>query len=108
MKKKDYKSALISIQKLATWQYRWYSQFSPYLLHCVREILAEEGALKMRSLLLATGWPPKVLELTMHYSALCAAFRTEGSDTRYTGVQNPLKQDQSPATTTKAETQVEM
>lgn len=66
--------------RLVTWQYRWYSEFSPELLHTIRMLIEEEGAVKIRSIIQATNLPQNVLDLTHHYAALCATFRSSGTD----------------------------
>ncbi|EGS21722.1 uncharacterized protein CTHT_0035890 [Thermochaetoides thermophila DSM 1495] len=66
--------------RLVTWQYRWYSEFSPELLHTVRKLIEDEGAVKIRSIIQATNLPQSVLDLTHHYAALCANFRSSGTD----------------------------
>ncbi|KAH8895846.1 chaps-domain-containing protein [Thozetella sp. PMI_491] len=66
--------------RLVTWQYRWYSEFSPELLHTVRTLIEDEGAVKVRSIIQATNLPQNVLDLTHHYAALCATFRSSGTD----------------------------
>ncbi|KAL2176920.1 Chs5p-Arf1p-binding proteins-domain-containing protein [Thermothelomyces heterothallicus CBS 202.75] len=66
--------------RLVTWQYRWYSEFSPELLHTVRMLIEDEGAVKIRSIIQATNLPQSVLDLTHHYAALCATFRSSGTD----------------------------
>ena len=55
-------------------------QFSPSLLYTIRKLIEDEGAVKVRSLIQATSLPQPVLDLTHHYAALCAAFRSSGSD----------------------------
>ncbi|KAF2852226.1 chaps-domain-containing protein [Plenodomus tracheiphilus IPT5] len=66
--------------RLVTWQYRWYSEFSPSLFYTIRKLIEEEGAVKIRSIIQGTSLPQHVLDLTHHYAALCAAFRSSGSD----------------------------
>ncbi|KAF2263740.1 chaps-domain-containing protein [Lojkania enalia] len=66
--------------RLVTWQYRWYSEFSPSLLFTIRKLIEEEGAVKIRSIIQGTSLPQHVLDLTHQYAALCAAFRSSGSD----------------------------
>ncbi|OCK79280.1 chaps-domain-containing protein [Lepidopterella palustris CBS 459.81] len=66
--------------RLVTWQYRWYSEFSPSLLFTIRKLIEEEGAVKVRSIIQGTSLPQHVLDLTHQYAALCAAFRSSGSD----------------------------
>ncbi|KAL2267193.1 hypothetical protein VTJ83DRAFT_4470 [Remersonia thermophila] len=66
--------------RLVTWQYRWYSEFSPELLHTVRMLIEDEGAVKIRSIIQATNLPQSVLDLTHHYAALCATFRSSGTE----------------------------
>ncbi|KAF1959533.1 chaps-domain-containing protein [Byssothecium circinans] len=66
--------------RLVTWQYRWYSEFSPSLLYTIRKLIEEEGAVKIRSIIQGTSLPQHVLDLTHQYAALCAAFRSSGSD----------------------------
>ncbi|KAK4145955.1 Chs5p-Arf1p-binding proteins-domain-containing protein [Dichotomopilus funicola] len=66
--------------RLVTWQYRWYSEFSPELLHTIRMLIEDEGAVKVRSIIQATNLPQNVLDLTHHYAALCATFRSSGTD----------------------------
>ncbi|KAI9831554.1 MAG: hypothetical protein M1819_004784 [Sarea resinae] len=66
--------------RLIAWQYRWYSEFSPDLLYTIRKLIEDEGAVKVRSIIQATNLPQPILDLTHHYAALCAAFRSSGSD----------------------------
>ena len=84
--------------RLIAWQYRWYSevsrspqlrdlntidrslQFSPSLLHTIRDLIEREGAVKVRSIVQATSLPQPVLDLTHRYVELCASFRSNGSD----------------------------
>ncbi|KAJ2903322.1 hypothetical protein MKZ38_010073 [Zalerion maritima] len=69
-----------AVIRLVTWQYRWYSEFSPELLFTVRSLIEDEGAVKVRSIIQATSLPQDVLDLTHHYAALCATFRSSGTD----------------------------
>jgi len=100
-KRRDSRGALDGIIKLTAWQYRRYSevsycsafpgldinriadgttQFSPSLLLSIRKLIAEEGAVKVRSIVQSTSFPQSVLDLTHHYAQLCMAFRSSGSD----------------------------
>ncbi|MBE3049215.1 hypothetical protein IMZ48_43300, partial [Candidatus Bathyarchaeota archaeon] len=74
------RETLGSVIRLVTWQYRWYSEFSPELLNVIRVLIEEEGALKVRSVIQATSLPQGCLDLTHHYAALCATFRSSGTD----------------------------
>lgn len=74
------RDTIASVIRLVTWQYRWYSEFSPDLLHTIRSLIEEEGAVKIRSIIQATSLPQNVLDLTHHYAALCATFRSSGTD----------------------------
>ena len=74
------KGMLGPLIRLIAWQYRWYSEFSPSLLQTIRILIEDEGAVKVRSIVQATSLPQSVLDLTHHYAALCAAFRSSGSD----------------------------
>lgn len=74
------RDTVASVIRLVTWQYRWYSEFSPELLHTIRALIEEEGAVKVRSIVQATSLPQAVLDLTHHYAALCATFRSSGTD----------------------------
>jgi hypothetical protein len=56
------------------------AQFSPALLYAVRKLIEDEGAVKIRSIVQATSLPQPILDLTHHYAALCATFRSSGSD----------------------------
>jgi Chs5-Arf1p-binding protein BUD7/BCH1 len=69
-----------SVIRLVTWQFRWYSQFSPELLQTVRCLIEDQGAVKTRSIIQATNLPQPVLDLTHSYAQLCAEFRSNGSD----------------------------
>ncbi|KAI1275282.1 chaps-domain-containing protein [Xylaria sp. FL0933] len=69
-----------AVIRLVTWQYRWYSEFSPELLHTIRVLIEEQGAVKVRSHIQSTSLPQSVLDLTHHYAALCATFRSSGTD----------------------------
>lgn len=77
---KSTREAVASVIRLVTWQYRWYSEFSPELLHAIRTLIEDEGAVKVRSIIQATSLPQNVLDLTHHYAALCATFRSSGTD----------------------------
>ncbi|EMR67415.1 hypothetical protein MGN70_014793 [Eutypa lata] len=79
-KQKNTRDTIASVIRLVTWQYRWYSEFSPELLHTIRTLIEEEGAVKVRSIIQATSMPQNVLDLTHHYAALCATFRSSGTD----------------------------
>ncbi|KAI6083341.1 chaps-domain-containing protein [Hypoxylon rubiginosum] len=79
-KQKNTRDTVAAIIRLVTWQYRWYSEFSPELLHTIRALIEEEGAVKVRSIIQATSLPQNVLDLTHHYAALCATFRSSGTD----------------------------
>ncbi|POR38348.1 Uncharacterized protein TPAR_01479 [Tolypocladium paradoxum] len=79
-KTKSTRETLASVIRLVTWQYRWYSEFSPELLHTIRTLIEDEGAVKVRSIIQATSLPQNVLDLTHHYAALCATFRSSGTD----------------------------
>ncbi|KAN0083132.1 ChAPs (Chs5p-Arf1p-binding proteins) domain containing protein [Elaphomyces granulatus] len=76
----DTRRMLNALIRLITWQYRWYSEFSPELLCLIRKLIEEEGAVKVRSIVQATNLPQPILDLTHHYCQLCAAFRSSGSD----------------------------
>ena len=56
------------------------TQFSPALYKMVRRLIEEEGAVKIRNMIQATQLPQHVLTLTDQYVAVCAAFRSNGSD----------------------------
>ncbi|CAD6499814.1 BgTH12-03921 [Blumeria graminis f. sp. triticale] len=77
---KNPRDTVASVIRLITWQYRWYSEFSPELLYIIRTLIEDEGALKIRSIIQATSLSQNVLDLTHHYAALCAAFRSSGTD----------------------------
>jgi hypothetical protein len=77
---KSTRESVASVIRLVTWQYRWYSEFSPELLHTIRTLIEDEGAVKVRSIIQATNLPQNVLDLTHHYAILCANFRSSGTD----------------------------
>lgn len=79
-KTKNTRETVAAIIRLVTWQYRWYSEFSPELLQSIRALIEEEGAVKVRSIIQATSLPQNVLDLTHHYAALCATFRSSGTE----------------------------
>jgi len=79
-KEKNTRETIASVIRLVTWQYRWYSEFSPELLFTIRTLIEDEGAVKVRSIIQATSLPQNVLDLTHHYAALCAAFRSSGTE----------------------------
>ncbi|KAJ8112119.1 hypothetical protein ONZ43_g5469 [Nemania bipapillata] len=79
-KQKNTRDTVSAVIRLVTWQYRWYSEFSPELLHTIRVLIEEEGAVKVRSIIQATSLPQNVLDLTHHYAALCATFRSSGTE----------------------------
>jgi hypothetical protein len=80
VKMRETRETVAAVIRLVTWQYRWYSEFSPELLWTVRSLIEEEGAVKVRSMVQATSMPQAVLDLTHHYAALCAAFRSTGTE----------------------------
>ena len=79
-REKNTRETIATVIRLVTWQYRWYSEFSPELLHTIRTLIEDEGAVKVRSIIQATSLPQNVLDLTHHYAALCAAFRSSGTE----------------------------
>ncbi len=79
-KSKNARETVGAVIRLVAWQYRWYSEFSPELLHTIRTLIEDEGAVKVRSIVQATSLPQSVLDLTHHYAALCATFRSSGTD----------------------------
>ncbi|CAL3963504.1 hypothetical protein PZA11_001103 [Diplocarpon coronariae] len=79
-KEKNTRETVAAVIRLVTWQYRWYSEFSPELLLTIRTLIEDEGAVKVRSIIQATSLPQNVLDLTHHYAALCAAFRSSGTE----------------------------
>lgn len=79
-KKNDTRSTLATLIRLITWQYRWYSEFSPELLYSIRRLIEDEGAVKVRSIVQSTNSPQNVLDLTHEYCSLCATFRSSGTD----------------------------
>ncbi|KAG5928143.1 hypothetical protein E4U42_001203 [Claviceps africana] len=79
-KTKNTRDMVAAVIRLVTWQYRWYSEFSPELLHTIRTLIEDEGAVKVRSIIQATSLPQNVLDLTHHYAALCATFRSSGTE----------------------------
>lgn len=79
-KNKNTRETVAAVIRLITWQYKWYSEFSPELLLTIRTLIEDEGAVKVRSIIQATSMPQNVLDLTHHYAALCAAFRSSGTE----------------------------
>ncbi|KAI0509288.1 chaps-domain-containing protein [Xylaria bambusicola] len=79
-KEKNIDDTVRAVIRLVTWQYRWYSEFSPELLHTIRVLIEEQGAVKVRSHIQSTKLPQPVLDLTHLYASLCAAFRSSGTD----------------------------
>lgn len=79
-KQKNTRETVAAVIRLVTWQYRWYSEFSPELLQTIRALIEDEGAVKVRSIIQATSLPQNVLDLTHHYAALCATFRSSGTE----------------------------
>ncbi|EXJ87848.1 hypothetical protein A1O1_04775 [Capronia coronata CBS 617.96] len=79
-KKGDTRSTLACLIRLITWQYRWYSEFSPELFYSIRKLIEEEGAVKVRSIVQSTNLPQHVLDLTHEYCQLCVTFRSNGTD----------------------------
>lgn len=77
---KNTRDTVQAVVRLVAWQYRWYSEFSPELLHTVRAMIEDEGAVKVRSIVQATNLPQNVLDLTHYYAALCWTFRCTGSE----------------------------
>ena len=78
--KRNTRDTVAAVIRLVTWQYRWYSEFSPEILLAIRSLIEDDGAVKVRSIIQATSLPQDVLDLTHHYAALCATFRSSGTD----------------------------
>ena len=95
----DLLPALGCLIRLIAWQAKWYSevcfimavhqlllisdniaQFSPALLHTIRRLIEDEGAVKVRSIIQATSLPQHILDLTHGYAGLCAQFRSTGTE----------------------------
>jgi hypothetical protein len=79
-KVKNTREIVAAVIRLVTWQYRWYSEFSPELLYTIRTLIEDEGAVKIRSIIQATSLPQPVLDLTHQYAQLCATFRSSGTE----------------------------
>ncbi|KAL6245021.1 bud site selection protein [Rhinocladiella similis] len=79
-KKGDTRNVLACLIRLITWQYRWYSEFSPELFYSIRKLIEEEGAVKVRSIVQSTNLPQQVLDLTHEYCQVCVAFRSSGTE----------------------------
>lgn len=79
-KKGDTRNTLATLIRLITWQYRWYSEFSPELLYSIRRLIEDEGAVKVRSIVQSTNLPQNVLDLTHEYCQVCAAFKSTGTE----------------------------
>lgn len=80
VREKNTRETVTAVIKLVTWQYRWYSEFSPELLYTIRTLIEDEGAMKVRSIIQASSMPQSVQDLTHHYAQLCAAFRSNGGE----------------------------
>lgn len=78
--KNDTRNILATLIRLITWQYRWYSEFSPELLYSIRRLIEDEGAVKVRSIVQSTNLPQNVLDLTHEYCQVCAAFKSTGTE----------------------------
>lgn len=76
----DKRNTLSTLIRLITWQYRWYSEFSPELLRSIRILIEEEGAVKVRSIVQSTNLPQPVLDLTHEYCQTLAAFKSTGTE----------------------------
>lgn len=79
-RKGDTRNTLATLIRLITWQYRWYSEFSPELLYSIRKLIEDEGAVKIRSIVQSTNLPQHVLDLTHEYCQLCATFKSTGTE----------------------------
>lgn len=79
-KKGETRNILATLIRLITWQYRWYSEFSPELLYSIRRLIEDEGAVKVRSIVQSTNLPQHVLDLTHEYCQVCAAFKSTGTE----------------------------
>ncbi len=71
---------LLSFSASWVWLILCDTQFSPDLLYATRKLIEDEGAVKVRSIVQATSLPQHILDLTHQYAALCAAFRSDGSE----------------------------
>lgn len=78
--KGDTRNTLATLIRLITWQYRWYSEFSPELLYSIRKLIEDEGAVKVRSIVQSTNLPQHVLDLTHEYCQVCASFKSTGTE----------------------------
>lgn len=66
--------------RLVAWQYRWFSAWSPQLVEVVRGLVEEEGALKVRTLVQASGCPAGAAELSHGVVAFLGGLRSSGSE----------------------------
>ncbi|KAF2431196.1 chaps-domain-containing protein [Tothia fuscella] len=76
----DVRSILGAVIRLVTWQYRWYSEFSPSLLYTIRKLIEDEGSLKVRNIIQSSSLPQHVADLTHQYAQLCADFHSHGTE----------------------------
>jgi hypothetical protein len=56
------------------------AKFSPFLLSTVRNLIEDEGSVKVASLIQATPLPDHVLTLTHQYLSWCGIFHSPGSE----------------------------
>ncbi|EEB05892.1 ChAPs family protein [Schizosaccharomyces japonicus yFS275] len=72
---------LTAIAKLTVSNYRWYQEYSPFLLEQVRNVMSQEGALKMKSVLAATNLEKEVVTLVERlYFDWANVFQIDGYD----------------------------
>ncbi|CAB10092.2 exomer complex ChAPs family (Chs5p-Arf1p-binding) protein Bch1 [Schizosaccharomyces pombe] len=72
---------LTAIAKLTLYNYRWYQEYSPFLLEQMKNRIMQDGALKMKSILASTRLDPYILNLIHKlYFEWAIAFQIPGHE----------------------------
>jgi hypothetical protein len=71
--------SLIAISKLASWNRRWYSDFSPRLVASTRKVIASEGLLKVTNTLRSRSEDLLTI-MNRNYFSLAVAFQWYGCE----------------------------
>ncbi|ODV92209.1 hypothetical protein CANCADRAFT_55925 [Tortispora caseinolytica NRRL Y-17796] len=67
LERKQYDKLIDTAVRLASWNHRWYVEFSPRLLHAFRIIVEQDGATKLHSKLISRSLPDNVCDIIMKY-----------------------------------------
>ncbi|BFZ53797.1 bud site selection protein [Savitreella phatthalungensis] len=77
--KNEIDNALTCVVKLTTYNWRWYADFSPLLFKSARNLVDQDGLVKVQNLIAAKPLPKQALDLMNKYFSFCRTFDVEGA-----------------------------